>query len=266
MQGHEVWVRFQFAANVVDGPIILTGIVKVLRQAAAGSERQESIEFLLFRFGFSHAVHSQQVKRVPVVYQLWVEFARPRVFTLSPGKIPIVPVSDSAQHRMRIGNCLVQLQRLHYSRSTLGKIFRWRFAGPIQSHINIAESRISHRVLWIEGYGLLKILDAFVYSLRIQLAHEEVRLEEGFVRLLILGVPLLQALCFFVIESDQQAMQDFGTKRILEPEDVVKLFVVTFIEERDTITYADQVGRHVLMSSIHLSVQDVVHFHQMSDG
>src|SRR5437588_1731527 len=190
VQSRSVWPRFQFPVDNVEGPIILAGIVEVLGHAGASNERQESIEFLLFTFSFGHAVHSQQVKRVPVVYQLWVEFARPRVFTLSPGKIPIVPVSDSAQHRMRIGNCLVQLQRLHYSRSTLGKIFRWRFAGPIQSHINIAESRISHRVLWIEG-GLMKILDAFVYSLRIQLVHVEVRLEESRIRLLILRIPSL---------------------------------------------------------------------------
>src|SRR5437867_9247590 len=86
VQSRSVWPDFQFSVDNVEGPIILAGIVEVLGNAAAPNERQESIEFPLFRFGFGHAVESQQVKRVPVVYQLWVQFARPRVFTLSSVK------------------------------------------------------------------------------------------------------------------------------------------------------------------------------------
>src|SRR5438270_10832903 len=102
VQRRTVWPSLQLSIDNVECPIILAGIVEVLGNAAASNERQESLEFLLFTFSFGYAVHSQQVKRVPAMHQLWVEFARPRVFTLSPGKIPIVPISDSAQHRMRI--------------------------------------------------------------------------------------------------------------------------------------------------------------------
>src|SRR5207248_1647293 len=146
------------------------------------------------------------------MYQIRLKLARARVFTLSPRKVPIVLMSDSSQHRMRIGHCFVQLQSLHHGRSALRQKVSRRDAKPAESHITIAQSRISHRVLWIQLYGLPKIADAFIDVRQSRLAHEEVRLEESFVRLLILGVTLLQALCFFMVKRDQQAVQNFGTE------------------------------------------------------
>src|SRR5262245_42468834 len=100
---------------------------------------------------------------------------------------------------MRIGNCFVQLEGLHYSRSTPGEILGRSFANPVQSHIRIAQSRISHCILWIQSYGLLKILDTFFNVRSRQLVHEEVRLEESLVGLLIVCITPLQALGLFVV-------------------------------------------------------------------
>ena len=65
MRRREVRVCFQLPVEQVDLTIILAGKVKVLGQATANSEREERFKFLLFSFGFGHAVASQQVRPVP---------------------------------------------------------------------------------------------------------------------------------------------------------------------------------------------------------
>src|SRR6185295_3784737 len=97
--------------------------------------------------------------------------------------------------------------------------------------------------------SLLKIFNAFLEALRIYFVKLEVRLEKSLVRLLILRVSLLRALCFLVVESDQQAVQDFGSQRVFQLKDVIKLLIVTFREQGNTVADADQVYRHSLPGS-----------------
>src|ERR1700682_3263961 len=88
---------------------------------------------------------------------IWVQFNRALEFLLGAGPIPVVVEMNEAQGAVRIGQPIVDLDRLTRGGPRLRYSLTWRQSNrPL--HVGVRQTCVGEGVVWIDADRLLKVL------------------------------------------------------------------------------------------------------------
>ena len=220
MAGHEVGEELRRAQSLLDGRVVAAshGAIPGHDRVDDRRHRIERQRLAPLALRLVEAAHGGEELGVPLMRGgvVGIQFDRASVFALRGVPIPLVRVDRIRQRRVRLGQLIVDRQRLLRRRPRAREGLFRRQPGPdIEQVVDVGQAGVRQRVLRIDLDGLVEVLDGLVQPLGVALVPLEAALEVQLVRARVAGLLLGQELLLAAAELQPQRARDLAGDGLL---------------------------------------------------